>query len=86
MQTANYTQVRNNLKQYMDETSKNHEPLVIHRQNGENMVLLSQLDYDALEETAYLLRSPENAKRILESIESFRNDSGTERKLIEEEG
>ena len=86
MQAISYTEARNRLKHYMDQASRNREPTIIHRQNGEDMVLVSLADYEALEETAYLLRSPANARRIFESVRSFREGGGTERELIGEEG
>jgi antitoxin YefM len=45
--------------------------------------LLSYEDYSAIEETAYLLRSPKNAQRLRESITSFKEGKGLERELIE---
>jgi len=45
--------------------------------------MLSLADYDALEETAYLLRSPKNARRLLESVAELVSSGGTERELIE---
>ncbi len=40
-------------------------------------------DYEALEETAYLLRSPKNIRRLIESITQLENDKGTEKELLE---
>ncbi|MCI5142565.1 MAG: type II toxin-antitoxin system prevent-host-death family antitoxin, partial [Candidatus Electrothrix sp. ATG1] len=56
------------------------------RKNRSNLVLLSYEDYSAIEETAYLLRSPKNAKRLRESIKSFKEGTGTERELVEVDG
>ncbi len=47
------------------------------------MVIVPLDDYDALKESAYLLRSPANARRLLESIGRLENDDGVERELIE---
>jgi antitoxin YefM len=46
--------------------------------------MISLEDFEALEETAYLLRSPKNARRLLESIAQLERGQGTERELIEE--
>jgi antitoxin YefM len=46
-------------------------------------VMISLEDYQALEETAYLLRSPKNARRLLESIAALEAGRGTERELLE---
>ncbi|MGB5685434.1 MAG: type II toxin-antitoxin system prevent-host-death family antitoxin [Candidatus Electrothrix sp.] len=83
MDSINYSELRANLKTTMDRVSKNHEPVIITRKNRSNLVLLSYEDYSAIEETAYLLRSPRNAQRLRESITSFNEGKGLERDLIE---
>ncbi len=85
MEAVNYSELRKSLKSVLDGVCENHEPVIITRKNSDNLVLLSYEDYSAIEETAYLLRSPKNAKRLRESIESFRKNEGKERKLIEVE-
>jgi len=45
--------------------------------------LMSLEEYNSLEETAYLLRSPKNARRLMDSIESLNNGNGVERDIIE---
>jgi len=83
MNAINYSDLRTNLKSTMDQVCENHEPLIITRKNSDNLVLLSYEDYSAIEETSYLLRSPKNAKRLRESINSFYEGKGVERELIE---
>jgi antitoxin YefM len=83
MDSINYSELRANLKTTMDRVSENHEPVIITRKNRSNLVLLSYEDYSAIEETAYLLRSPRNAQRLRESIKSFNEGKGLERELIE---
>jgi antitoxin YefM len=85
MNAINYSDLRNNLKSTMDEVITSHEPVIITRQKGDNLVLMSYEDYAAIEETAYLLRSPENARRLRESIESYENGKGKEQALIEDD-
>jgi antitoxin YefM len=85
MEAVNYSELRKSLKSVLDGVCENHEPVIITRKNSDNLVLLSYEDYSAIEETAYLLRSPKNAKRLRESIESFRKEEGKERRLIEDE-
>lgn len=63
-----YTQIRKELKAHLDMVCDSHDPLVVERRNGENVVIISENDYSALEETAYLLRSPKNATRLIEAI------------------
>ncbi len=52
-------------------------------ENQQSVVMLSLSDYKALEETAYLLRSPKNAKRLLESILELESGKGAERELLD---
>lgn len=63
-----YTQARRQLKTLFDQVCHSHEPTVIRRKKGGNVVVLAEEDYNALEETAYLLRSPANAHRLLEAV------------------
>lgn len=55
----------------MNKVAEDRAPMLITRQNGKPAVMMSLDDYNALEETAYLLRSPKNAKRLIESIEQL---------------
>ncbi|MBK6712242.1 MAG: type II toxin-antitoxin system prevent-host-death family antitoxin [Chloroflexi bacterium] len=83
MEAINYTVVRQTLAQRMDQVCDDHTPIIVTRQNNRSVVMLSLEDYQALEETAYLLRSPKNAKRLMESILELESGRGTERGLIE---
>jgi antitoxin YefM len=65
---VSYSEARKNLKTHLDMICDSHEPLLVERRNGEDVVILSAYDYSALEETAYLLKSPKNAQRLLEAI------------------
>ena len=82
MEAVNYSELRKKLKTVLDGVCENHEPVIITRKNSDNLVLLSYEDYSAIEETAYLLRSPKNAQRLRESIDSFNENKGIERKLV----
>ena len=83
MEAINYTVVRQTLAQRMDQVCDDHTPIIVTRQNNRSVVMLSLEDYQALEETAYLLHSPKNAKRLMESILELESGRGTERGLIE---
>ncbi|MBK8433545.1 MAG: type II toxin-antitoxin system prevent-host-death family antitoxin [Chloroflexi bacterium] len=83
MEAVNYTIVRQTLAQRMDQVCDDHTPIIVTRQNNRSVVMLSLEDYQALEETAYLLRSPKNAKRLMESILELESGRGTERGLLE---
>ena len=67
----------------MKKVCEDHDPVIITRRNNEAVVMLSLEDYEALNETAYLLRNPRNAKRLLESIEELETGKGLERELAE---
>ena len=82
MDTISYSHTRQHLAEIMDRVNDDHAPIVITRQNGRAVVMMSLDDYNALEETAYLLRSPKNAKRLMTSVEQLRSKGGKARKLI----
>ena len=65
----------------MDRVCEDHEPLIITRSGEQAVVMLSLDDYQALEETAYLLRNPANAKRLLAATTQLAEGQGVERKL-----
>ena len=68
MNAMTYSQATENLAKTMDKVCDDHAPVIIIRKNQRSVVMISLEDYQALEETAYLLRSPKNARRLLESI------------------
>jgi antitoxin YefM len=81
MDTITYTAARANLATTMDRVCQDHEPLIITRSGQQSVVMLSLDDFKSLEETAYLLRSPENAKRLLSAVAALAKGKGTERHL-----
>jgi antitoxin YefM len=84
MRAVSYSEARQNLSTTMLQTVEDRAPVLITRQNGESCVLMSLEEYNSLEETAYLLRSPrKNARRLMDSIESLKGDNGVEREIIE---
>ena len=83
MDAITYTHARGNLAKTMEKVCDDHAPVIITRKNQRAVVMLSLEDYKALEETAYLLRSPKNARRLLESMAELESGSGTQRELVE---
>lgn len=83
MDTITYTAARANLASTMDRVCNDHEALIITRNGEQSVVMLSLEDYKALEETAHLLRTPANAKRLLSAVGQLNADKGVERKLVE---
>ncbi len=83
MDTVTYTTARANLASTMNRVCEDHEPVIITRNSEQSVVMMSLEDYKALEETAYLLRSPANAQRLLASIAQLETGLGKEQDLIE---
>lgn len=81
MDAMTYSTLRANLASTMDRVCDDHEVLIITRNGDQAVVMLSLEDYKALEETAYLLRTPANAKRLLSAATQLNADQGTEREL-----
>jgi antitoxin YefM len=83
MNALTYSQARSDLAKTMDKVCDDHTPVIIIRKNQRSVVMISLEDYESLEETAYLLRSPRNAGRLLASIAELESGGGTERELAE---
>ncbi len=69
MDAISYTNAREHLASTMDRVCNDHAPVVITRQKGQAVVMMSLEDFNAIEETAYLLRSPANAARLRSSLD-----------------
>jgi antitoxin YefM len=83
MDAITYTTARAKLADTMDRVCEDHEAIIITRNGQQSVVMMSLDDYKALEETSYLLRSPKNARRLLESIADLEAGRGKARKLAE---
>lgn len=81
MDAMTYTTARANLASTMNRVCDDHEALIITRNGEQAVVMLSLEDYNALEETAYLLRTPTNAKRLLSAVTQLNAGKGVKRKL-----
>ncbi len=68
MQAMTYSEARHDLKNVMDSACNNHEPILITRRKGESVVLVSLEDYESIMESDYLLSSPANAARLMQSL------------------
>ena len=78
MDAISYTTARANLAKTMEKVCNDHAPVIITRESGSPVVMISLEDYQAMEETAYLLRSPANSTRLIESIAEL--ESGSRKK------
>lgn len=85
MNITTYTKFRQHLKLFLDQVLTNHAPLYVTRANGEDVVVLSKADYDSMQETFYLLKSPANATRLLKGIEAYEKGLGQERTLLDDD-
>jgi antitoxin YefM len=83
MKAITYTSARENLAATMDKVCEDRDPVIITRKRDQAVVMMSLDEYEALEETAYLLKSPGNARRLLESIQQLEQGKGSARELIE---
>ncbi len=81
MDAITYSAARANLADTMDRVCDDHEPIIITRSGQQAVVMVSLEDFKSLEETSYLLRSPKNAQRLLESIAALEAGKGKSRSL-----
>jgi len=83
MDAISYTAARANLASTMAQVCDDHAPIIITRKSESPVVMMSLEDYNAMQETTYLLRSPANARKLLESIAELEQGEGTQKELIE---
>lgn len=79
MNAISYTAARENLASTMNKVCEDHAPIIITRNRDQAVVMMSLQDYEALEETAYLLRNPKNAKRIMSAVSQLDAGKGVKR-------
>ena len=83
MKAITYTAARESLASTMDRVCVDHDPVIITRNRDQAVVMISLEDYESLEETAYLLRSPANARRLLDSISDLQGSGGITKSIDE---
>ncbi|ALQ50629.1 type II toxin-antitoxin system Phd/YefM family antitoxin [Nitrosomonas ureae] len=83
MNAISYTTARANLAKIMEQVCNDHAPVIITRKIEASVVMISLEDYQAMEETIYLLRSPANARYLLESIVELEAGKGIKQELME---
>lgn len=84
MRTMTYTESRANYAQVLDSAVEDLEEVVITRAGREPAVILSLAEYQSLKETAHLLRSPANARKLLSAIDELEAGGGSQQSLIED--
>lgn len=82
MDALSYSFTRQHFSEIMDRVNADRSPVLVTRQNGKAVVMMALDDFNALEETAYLLRSPKNAKRLSSAVEQLRMRGGVVRELV----
>lgn len=84
MDAKSYSAARKDLAKTMEKVCEDHSPIIITRKNSSAVVMMSLEDYNAIEETAYLLRSPANAERLRRSIKQAEEGKASKHDLLEE--
>ncbi len=83
MRTLTFSEARGNLKQVLDQVAEDHVATLIKRRDAEDAVVMSLSDYNALQETLYLLSTPANAKHLMQSIAQLRAGKAKPRRLLD---
>lgn len=76
MRAANYSELRQNLKYFLDSVIQDSEPLLVHRAGNESVVVISLEEYNAIKETEYIMKSPAMMEAIRKGDEEIRNGGG----------
>jgi antitoxin YefM len=85
MDAISYTAARANLAKTIDKVNEDHAPVIITRQKGKSAVLISLDDFNAYEETAFLMRNPNNAERLLKAVQAVDKGQYKTREINEDE-
>jgi antitoxin YefM len=83
VKTLTYSESRARYAEILNAVVDDREEVVIARAGHEPVVIVALADYESLKETAYLVRSPENARRLLTSIDGLEHGDGVERDLLQ---
>lgn len=84
MDAMSYSAFRSQLASTLDKVNNDHKPVLITRQNGKPAVVISLEDFQAYEETAYLMASPKNAERLNQAIAEVEAGKTVRHELLEE--
>ena len=81
MKSITYTEARENLANTINRVCEDNAPVIITRRRDQSVVMLSLSEYESLQETAHLLRSPANAKRLFDSLDSIKRGKLIRKKI-----
>lgn len=84
MEAISYSAARKNLVKTMEKVCDDHSPMIVTRKNSRAVVIISLEDYNAMEETAYLLRSPTNAERLNQSMQQAQSGKVVKKNLLDD--
>ena len=84
MKASSFSQVRNNFKEFCDYATEDFETIIITRERGENVVMISESEYNNLIENLYVRSNPEYYNELLESIDQLKKGKGKMRTLLDE--
>ena len=82
MNAITYTQAREGLADTISKVCDDHDPVIITKRRDTAVVMISLEDYESLKETAYLMRSPANARRLLDAMERLEAGRGVAHDLV----
>ncbi len=85
MKTMSYTESRKRYAEVLDSVVNDREEVVITRAGHEPVVIVSLADFESLRETAYLLRSPANARRLLDAMQRLESGAGEQHDLVDDQ-
>ena len=84
MLAVNYSNLRDNLKNYCDKVSDDFETVIVTRKNEKNVVIISLEEYNNLKENLYIMSNPKNYSRLLESKRQLETGIFKAHELIED--
>lgn len=85
MKTMSYTESRARYAEVLDSVTNDREEVIVTRAGHEPVVIVSLDEYESLRETAYLMRSPANARRLLDAMEELEAGRGAPHELVEDQ-
>lgn len=83
MKAITYSAARRELAMTMKNVCEDHDPVIITRKNSQSVIMISLEDYEAMQETAYLMQSPENSRRLTDAIKELESGQGMQKELLE---